>query len=140
MRTAAMVVRILVGLGFLFTGVNHFAKFMDNPPPPSAEAGQFIGAMASTEYMTVVKVIEVVGGALLLVGRFVPLGVVLLMPVAVNIALYELVFGHAPGPGVVLVLLLCVVIAGNWAAFRGLLLTKVPDAAATPAPTPLTAG
>ena len=139
MRTAALVVRILVGLGFLITGVNHFAKFMGTPPPPSVEAGQFVGAMASTQYMTVVKVIEIAGGALLLVGRFVPLGVVLLMPVAVNIALYELVFGHKPGPGVVLVVLLGVVVAGNWAAFRGLLLAKVPDADATPRPTPLAA-
>lgn len=139
MRTAALIVRILVGLGFLTTGVNHFYKFMDTPPPPSDKAKEFVMAMATTEYMTVVKVIEVVGGLLLVVGRFVPLGTMLLLPVAVNIALYELVFGHMPGPGVVLTLLLGVVVAGNWAAFRGLLLARVPDADATPAPTALTA-
>ena len=137
MRTAAIVIRILVGLGFLITGVNHFYTFMATPEPPSETAKQFITAMATTEYMTVVKVLEVVGGVLLIVGRFVPLGTMLLLPVAVNIALYELVFAHKPGPGVVLVVLLTVVIAGNWAAFRGLLLAKVPDADATPAPTPL---
>ena len=139
MRTAALVVRILVGLGFLITGVNHFYKFMETPKPPSDAAKQFVTAMATTEYMTVVKVLEVVGGLLLVSGFFVPLGTVLLLPVAVNIALYELVFAHQPGPGVVLTLLLAVVVAGNWAAFRGLLLMKVPDAARTPAPTPLAA-
>ena len=99
MRTAALIARILVGLVFLTTGVNHFYKFMDTPPPPSDTAKQFVMAMAATEYMTVVKVLEVSGALLLLSGRFVPLGVVLLAPVAVNIALYELVFGHVPGPG-----------------------------------------
>ena len=42
------------------------------------------------KYMAVVGVIQIVGGLLLLVGRYVPLGLTLLAPVIVNILLYDL--------------------------------------------------
>src|SRR5262249_42975537 len=53
--------------------------------------------------LDVVKVLEVVGGALVLSGRMTPLGLVLLTPVAVNILLFELLLAKQPGPGVVFV-------------------------------------
>ena len=56
--------------------------------------------------MDVIKVLEVAGGALLLSGRFVPLGITLLTPVAVNIFLFEIFLLHGPGPGHVFVPLL----------------------------------
>jgi hypothetical protein len=57
---------------------------------PTGLAGQFIGALALSHYFWVVAALQVVGGALLLVNRFVPLGLVLLGPVIVNILLYHI--------------------------------------------------
>lgn len=110
MKWAALVARILVGGMFVFSSVNYVFKFMDNPPPPSPQAGSYLGALAgypegTPAYMQVVKVCEFVGGLLVLSGRFTPVGLVLVTPVAVNIALYELVYGGKPGPGVILTVL-----------------------------------
>lgn len=56
----------------------------------------FIGALIGTGYVfTLVKGIEVVAGALLLSGRFVPLAITLLAPIVVNIVGFHLVL--APG-------------------------------------------
>ena len=58
-------------------------------PMPSGLAGQFIAALALSHYFWVVAALQVIGGALLLVNRFVPLALVLLGPVIVNIILYH---------------------------------------------------
>ncbi len=84
------VARILLGLAFLVFGLNGFFHFM--PMPPLAERpGAFIGALAATGYMfPLIKGTEVLAGALLLSGRFVPLALVLLAPVLVNIAAFHI--------------------------------------------------
>jgi hypothetical protein len=56
---------------------------------PTGLAGQFIGALFLSHYLWVVAGLQVVGGVLLLVNRFVPLALVLLGPVIVNILLYH---------------------------------------------------
>ena len=56
----------------------------------SGLAGQFIGSLYNTGYLQVIAALEVLGGLFLLVGRFVPLGLTLLGPIIVNIALYHL--------------------------------------------------
>jgi uncharacterized membrane protein YphA (DoxX/SURF4 family) len=100
---AALVARVLVGLPFLVFGLNHFLHFIPMPTPNFPEnATKFITALNDSGYMTVVKVLEVAGGALVLSGRPVPLGLVFLTPVAVNIALFELILAGQPGLGVVL--------------------------------------
>jgi uncharacterized membrane protein YphA (DoxX/SURF4 family) len=89
MKIAATVARILLGLVFLVFGLNGFLNFLPVPPMPE-KAGAFLGAMVGTGYLlTVVKVVEVVCGALLLSGYFVPLALVLLSPVVVNIFLFH---------------------------------------------------
>ena len=52
--------------------------------------------------MNVVKVLELVGGVLVLSGRLVPLGLAILTPIAVNILLFEIFLLGTAGPGVVL--------------------------------------
>jgi uncharacterized membrane protein YphA (DoxX/SURF4 family) len=101
MKILAIVLRILVGLPFFVFGLNHFFNlFTMDPPGPMPEAAQkFGGVLAETKYIHVVKVLELAGGALLLSGRLVPLGLVLLVPVTVNIALWDaLIVKYAGGP------------------------------------------
>ena len=56
----------------------------------SGHAGEFIGSMYATGYLQVIAILQVVGGLLLLIGRFVPLGLTLLGPIIANIVLYHL--------------------------------------------------
>ena len=85
------VVRLALGTLFFVFGLDGFLHFMPHPPMPEA-AGQFAGALFATGYMfPLIKGTEVVAGALLLGGRFVPLALTLLAPVIVNIALFHIV-------------------------------------------------
>ena len=55
-----------------------------------------------SHYMLVVGALQVIGGALLLIGRFVPLGFILLGPVIVNILLFHaFLMPEGIGPGLV---------------------------------------
>jgi putative oxidoreductase len=90
MKIAILIARLLLGLIFVVFGLNGFLNFLNMGPMPTGLAGQFIGALALSHYFWVVAALQVIGGALLLVNRFVPLGLVLLGPVIVNILLYHI--------------------------------------------------
>lgn len=102
MKYAVLVVRLLLGLAFVVIGSNHFLKFMEmGSPDLPAPAKSFVAAIVPTGYMSAVKVIEFTGGLLLLTGLFVPLGLVLLTPVLVNIAFYDIFLMQKPGLGMI---------------------------------------
>jgi putative oxidoreductase len=89
MKTVALIARILLGLIFLVFGLNGFLNFMPGGLP-SGMAGQFVSLLAQSHYDLFVSALQVAGGALLLVNRYVPLALVLLGPVIVNIILFHL--------------------------------------------------
>src|SRR5678810_634080 len=89
MRIAALIARLLLGLVFVVFGLNGFLNFIPMGPMPTGLAGQFIGALVLSHYFWVVAALQIAGGVLLLVNRYVPLGLVLLGPVIVNIILYH---------------------------------------------------
>src|SRR5947207_11274244 len=91
MKYLIVIVRVLLGLVFLFFGSNAFFKFMGPPPEMHGQAGAFITALISSGYIYVVAVLQVLGGLCLLFGaRFVPLGLTLLGPMIVNILLFHI--------------------------------------------------
>ena len=89
MRILTIVARLLLGLIFVVFGLNGFLNFISTGPMPTGLAGQFIGALVLSHYFWIVAALQIAGGALLLVNRYVPLGLVLLGPVIVNILLYH---------------------------------------------------
>ena len=94
MKIATIIARILLGLIFAVFGSNAFLHFIPMPPM-SGFAGQFIGSMYNTGYLQVIAVLEVIGGLLLLVGRYVPLGLTLLGPIIVNVALFHTIMDRS---------------------------------------------
>ena len=102
MRWLALVGRILVGGMFVFASGSYFAGVKPPEQQLPEAAAAFATALAVSGYLTVVKVLELVGGVMVLSGRATPAGLVLLTPVAVNIALFELCLVRQPGIGVVL--------------------------------------
>lgn len=80
-----MGARILLGLIMVVFGLNFFLQFIPMPAP-SEEMGKVFGGFMATGYLLqLVKVIEIVTGALLIANLFVPLSIVLLGPIVVNI-------------------------------------------------------
>jgi putative oxidoreductase len=89
MKITTIIVRSLLGLIFVTFGSNKFLHFLPMPPM-QGEAAQFMGAMYETHYLYVIAAFEVIGGLLLLAGRYVPLGLTLLGPVIVNILSFHI--------------------------------------------------
>jgi uncharacterized membrane protein YphA (DoxX/SURF4 family) len=89
MKYAIIIARVLLGIVFVVFGSNAFLHFIPMPPM-QGQAGAFIGALINSGYVYVVAILQLIGGLLLLVGRFIPLGVTLLGPVIVNIMLYHI--------------------------------------------------
>ena len=97
MKIITIIARILLGLVFVVFGSNAFLHFLPMPPM-SGPSGDFIGALNSTGYLQAIAALQVVGGALLIVGRYVPLGLTLLGPIVVNIVLYHVFLDHSGMP------------------------------------------
>ena len=91
MKFAVIGARVLLGLVFVVFGLHGFFQFSFIPAPEMNEvAGSFMGALVGTGYfMIVVKLVELTSGLMILTGRFLPLGLILLAPVSVNILLFH---------------------------------------------------
>ena len=85
MKIAILIARILLGLLFLVFGANGILHFIPNPPMPPSDATTFATLLMTSHYMTFVGLLMVIAGLLLLVGRYVPLALVILGPILVNI-------------------------------------------------------
>jgi putative oxidoreductase len=113
MKIAAIIARYLLGLVFLVFGLNGFLHFIPMTGLPPGLAGQFLSALIESHYVYFVSAFQVAGGVLLLVNRYVPLGLTLLGPVIVNIILFHLLMEHSG-----LVLALIIAILWGIVAFR----------------------
>jgi putative oxidoreductase len=111
MKIVALIARILLGLIFVVFGLNGFLHFIPMGPMPTGVAGQFIGALFQSHYVYVVSALQVAGGALLLVNRYVPLGLVLLGPVILNIFFFHLLMERSGLPLAIVVVILWGIVA-----------------------------
>lgn len=121
MKVAVLIARILLGLTFVVFGLNGFLQFIP-PQPIPPQAGQFAGLLFTTHYYIVVFALQFIGGVLMLVGRYIPLGLVILGPIIVNILLFHIHMAPAGiGPGLVVTVLWFIVFAAHRESFRGIL-------------------
>jgi putative oxidoreductase len=120
MKIAVLIARILLGLVFVFFGLNAFFNFLHAPMPPGL-AGQFTGALFASHFYVVPFGFQILGGLLMLVGRYVSLGLVMLAPILVNILTFHLTMAPGILPGLVCTLLWFVVFAAHRESFRGIL-------------------
>lgn len=89
MRIATIIVRVLLGLMLLFASLFYFF----GPPPPPMEGPMKTfgeGLMATGYLMTLIKITELVCGLAFVIGRFVPLANLVILPVTVNIFMVNL--------------------------------------------------
>jgi uncharacterized membrane protein YphA (DoxX/SURF4 family) len=90
MKVATIIARVLLGLMFVVFGSNIFFHFIPMPEQKPSLATDFSKALMQSHYMYVIGFLQVAGGFLILIGRFVPLGLTLLGPVIVNILLFHI--------------------------------------------------
>jgi uncharacterized membrane protein YphA (DoxX/SURF4 family) len=121
MKIAMIIVRTLVGLLFIFSSVAYFFNLVEVPEMTGPVKTFNEGLAASGYFFTLLKVTELVCGILLVVGRVVPLALVILAPVVVNIFMFHLFLERTRLP-IAAVLVLAMAFLGWYyrAIFRGL--------------------
>ena len=89
MKIAGIIVRILMGLLFLFASVVFLLNLIPQPELKGNMKVFMDGITASRYLMPTVKVVELVCSFAFLSGRFVALAAVMLFPITLNIFLFS---------------------------------------------------
>lgn len=119
--------RYLFGALWVLFSLNFFFHFLPQPPP-SPEAGVFLGALYATGYFfQFVKIVELICGLALLANLFVPLSLVILAPITINIFLVHFFLDISGIPVAVIMVILHVMLGRSYMAqYRPMLKAKNP--------------
>jgi putative oxidoreductase len=132
MKYLYLVLRILLGALFVFSGINglHPLSHME-PPPASSLPGQFMAVMVPTGWMHIVSALELLGGVLVLIGGTAPLGLICLGPIILNAILFHALLAGGKGiaPSLVSALFEIVLIYAYRANFAGIFTAKATPVA-----------
>lgn len=129
-QTVYSSARILLGLIFVIFGLNGFLHFIPLPPPESEAARAFMGGLAGSGYFfPFLKGTEVVFGALLLAGLFVPLSLAVLAPIVLNIVAYHRLAAGGPPLDLLMLGLLALLAYGYRQAFGPMLAARARPSA-----------
>lgn len=104
MKIATIIVRVLLGAMMLFASISYFFNLGEQPVPTGDMATLMGGLMASKYMFPLVKSIELIAGLMLVSGKFVKLGTLLLLPISVNIFLIHTVTQVSEVPVAIFVL------------------------------------
>jgi uncharacterized membrane protein YphA (DoxX/SURF4 family) len=98
------VLRIILGVLMLLGALTHVTNVKEGAMADSA----FITAMVNTGYLwPIIGTVELLAGLAILVGRFVPLALIVLAPITLNILLFHLSSpSHPDGIGIALAIIL----------------------------------
>ena len=123
MKIVVAIARVLLGLMFVFFGSNGFLNFLPSPPLAGV-SGAFLGALITSHYVYLVCTVQLLGGLLLIVNQFVPLGLALLAPVIANIVTYHLTMQRSAAQLAILATILWVFLAWKYRAYFAPLATR----------------
>lgn len=90
MRIASIIVRVLVGLIFVFSAIVVLFNLIPTPPLSGNMKTFNEGLAASGYFFTFLKSIELVLGLLLISGFFLPLATIAIFPITLNIMMVHL--------------------------------------------------
>jgi len=121
MRHLPTIARILLGLIFFGAGLAGLIMPVSEPPPETPEAMKtfFAGILATKYFFPLLKGTEVVCGAMLLSGYFIPLALVVLAPIVLHILLIHSLLAPAGLPLAMIVAMLEVYLAFFAQPYRG---------------------
>jgi putative oxidoreductase len=122
MKIVTIIVRILLGLIFVVFGSNAFLHFLPMPPLPQGVTGEYLHAFFASGYVYVIGGLQFIAGLLLLIGRFVPLGLTILGAIIVNIWCFHILMAPEGVPPAIVVTVLELFLLWRYrAAFAGIL-------------------
>lgn len=104
MKKIEIVVRYLLALVYLVFGLNYFLHFIPMPPM-SGTPGTYMGILFTSNYLLIVKILEVSAGVLLALNLYTRLAALILLPISVNILLFHVLIAGNPAMSIVILLL-----------------------------------
>ena len=87
MKIATIIVRVFIGLLLLFASVSFFLKLVPEPVSTGDFKAFQVGLIASSYLMPLAKAIELLCGLAFVIGRYVTLANIVILPVTLNILL-----------------------------------------------------
>jgi len=122
MKIVTIIARTLLGLAFVFFGINGIYPFPFMPKPsftPDSPAMHFFMAVGPTGFMKVIAVLQLLGGLSLLLNVLPVLGLTILCPIIFNILLFHATIAPANfGPGITVAVLALILVASYWNHYR----------------------
>ncbi len=85
MKIAVVIIRVLIGVLFLFTSIGFFLKLFPEPEVTGNFKAFQLGLIASNYLIPLAKSIELLCGLAFLTNRYITLANILILPVTVNI-------------------------------------------------------
>jgi putative oxidoreductase len=134
MKVVTIIARTLLGIIFLFSGLNGFIHFGHAVTFKTEIARQFMTVMSATPYGHFLFGLQIVCGVLLLLGLFVPAAVTVLAGYFFNIYMFHIFFDPSRASVTVIATIFWIVtFIGYRSAFRPLLQPKMEIGAPTQA-------
>ena len=124
MKIVSVIARYLLGLMFTVFGLNGFLNFIPQPPPSNPLAIQFFVAISASHFAAFFFAAQLIGGLLLLSGRFVPLALTVLAAELYNILAFHITLSPGIAPALVACVLWVLVFLQYRNSFNGVLAAK----------------
>jgi len=98
MKIASNIAGGLLGFIFIAFSLIVLLKLVPMPPPPEGSPmALFMGAFVPTGYLTFVKILELIGGCIVIVPRLRNFGLLILGPIIINILAFHIFIAKGEG-------------------------------------------
>jgi uncharacterized membrane protein YphA (DoxX/SURF4 family) len=94
MKYLVIAGRMIFGGWMVYAGLNHWFHFTPQPFGQNPVSIEFTTVLIESGLFDLVKAMETITGALVLMGVFVPLALVAALPISVVVAYFNLVLEH----------------------------------------------
>jgi uncharacterized membrane protein len=120
MKILKHVPAVLLGLLFIAGGITYFLHVGADQPMPG-RAPEFMSLFGGTGYLAVIKILEIIGGVLILLPAHRAKALLILGPIAVNIMLFDIYIAGTMGVGIITVVLVLIQAYFDQAKFKAIL-------------------
>lgn len=125
MKIAVIIVRVLMGLLFLFSSIPYFLNLFPIPELSGNMKTFNEGLAASGYFFTLLKATELICGLAFVSGRFVALASVIIAPVIVNILCVNVFLDRSALPVAIFLVAANLFLAyANWEKYKPLMAAK----------------
>ena len=122
MKTAVIIVRVLMGILFLFASISVLFNLFPQPELTGNNKIFMDGVNASKYLLPLIKITELLCGIAFITGYYVPLAIIVIAPIIVNIFLTHVFIDTAGLPIAVALVFANIFLAyANWDKFRPIL-------------------